>query len=44
VLTGPAAERLRFDPWRAGGGLRPVGPLQRMRAAAYAASRAATKR
>lgn len=44
VLEGPAAERVRFDPWRAGGGLRPLGPLQRTRAAAYAASRAATRR
>ena len=44
VITGEAAAHLRFDPWRAGGGLRPLGPLQRMRAAAYAASRSATKR
>lgn len=43
VIAGETAARLRFDPWRAGGSLRPMGPFQRMRAAAYAASRAATK-
>lgn len=42
VIDDPAAARVRFDPWRAGGGLRPAGPLQRWRAAAYAASRSAT--
>lgn len=44
VITGEAAVRVRFDPWRVGGGLRPVGPFQRMRASAYAASRSATSR
>jgi hypothetical protein len=43
VLEGEAADRVRFDPWRATGGLRPTGPLQRMRASAYAASRRATR-
>ena len=43
VVDDEAAKPVRFDPWRAGGGLRPAGPLQRMRAAAYAASRRATR-
>ena len=43
VVTGDEAARVRFDPWRTGAGLRPVGPLQRMRSAAYAASRRATR-
>lgn len=44
VITGDAAQRVRFDPWRVDGGLRPAGPFQRMRASAYAASRSATPR
>lgn len=32
---------VRFDPWRADGGLVPVGLLQRLRSPAYAASRRA---
>lgn len=44
IIQQPAAERVRFDPWRAAGGLRPVGPMQRIRSAAYAASRRATSR
>lgn len=43
VIEEEAAKQVRFDAWRAGGGLRPAGPLQRMRAAAYAASRRATR-
>lgn len=31
-------EDLRFDPWHTGGGLRPAGFLNRLRAAAYPAS------
>lgn len=44
VLAGPAAEGVRFDPWRAGGGITPAGPFQRWRAAAYPASRRVTRR
>lgn len=44
VLEGDEAARVRFDPWRTGGGLPPAGPFQRWRAAAYAASRNATSR
>ena len=44
VVEDEAAEKVRFDPWRASAGIRPVGPLQRMRSAAYAASRRATSR
>ena len=44
AIDGEDAARVRFDPWRTGGGLPPGGPLQRWRAAAYAASRSATSR
>lgn len=44
VIDSDRAARVRFDPWCAGGGLTPAGPLQRIRAAAYAASRRATRR
>lgn len=43
VVADDAAARVRFDPWRASAGLRPVGPFQRMRSSAYAASRRATR-
>ena len=43
-VTDPAARHVRFDPWRTGGDLTPAGPLQRWRAAAYAASRRAVDR
>lgn len=43
LTLGAALEgrRPRFDPWRAGAGLVPVGLLQRLRSPAYAASRRA---
>ena len=44
VLENAPAPTVRFDPWRAGAGLGPVGPIQRLRAAAYAASRRAVSR
>ena len=44
VDASDAAARVRFDPWRAGAGLTPAGPLQGLRAPAYAASRRATTR
>jgi hypothetical protein len=44
VLEDQPAPSVRFDPWRAGAGLGPVGPIQRLRAAAYAASRRAVSR
>lgn len=44
VERSAEAAAVRFDPWRCGGGLVPAGPLQRWRAPAYAASRAATRR
>ena len=44
VLEDAPAPSVRFDPWRAGAGLGPVGPVQRLRAAAYAASRRAVSR
>lgn len=31
----PDADRLRFNPWNTGGGIRPVGPLMGLREAAY---------
>jgi len=31
-------ERLAFNPWHAGGGMRPVGPLMRLRKPAYTGS------
>ena len=34
-VHGPDAERLRFNPWNTGGGIRPVGPLMGLREAAY---------
>jgi hypothetical protein len=36
-----AGERLRFNPWNTGGGIRPVGPFQRLRDPAYSASQRA---
>ena len=44
VDDSAAAAAVRFDPWRCGAGLIPAGPLQRLRAPAYAASRRATRR
>lgn len=38
---GPEAERLRFNPWNTGGGLEPVGWINRLRRGAYPASQAA---
>jgi hypothetical protein len=32
------ADALRFNPWHTGGGIRPAGPFQRARAAAYRGS------
>ncbi|HLZ38567.1 MAG TPA: hypothetical protein VKP64_12600 [Mycobacteriales bacterium] len=40
-LPAEASRELRFDPWRHGGGLVPVGWLQRLRLGAYRASQAA---
>lgn len=41
-LTDPvpdaAARRIRFNPWNTGAGVRPYGPLNRLRSAAYRAS------
>ena len=34
------AERIRFNPWNTGGGIRPVGPLMGLRAGAYRGSQA----
>jgi hypothetical protein len=39
VLPVAQGEHLAFDPWHTGGGLRPVGLLNRLRAAAYPGSR-----
>jgi hypothetical protein len=43
-LPGPEAEALGFDPLNTGGGIVPCRPLMGIRAAAYAASRAARPR
>jgi hypothetical protein len=37
-LTTPDAERMRFNPWNCGGGIRPTGPLMGIRDAAYSGS------
>jgi hypothetical protein len=37
-LPQPRADALRFNPWHTGGGIRPAGPFQRARAAAYRGS------
>ncbi len=37
-LPGEIAERIRFNPWHTGGGIRPAGPLQRLRGQAYPGS------
>ena len=37
-LDGDRTERLAFNPWNSGGGIRPIGPLQGLRRAAYAGS------
>jgi hypothetical protein len=39
-LPQAASDELRFNPWNTGGGIMPVGPLQRLRRAAYPASQA----
>ncbi len=39
-LTQDASERLRFNPWHSGGGIRPAGPFQGIRAPAYKGSQA----
>src|SRR3954469_582868 len=36
-LEQETGERLRFNPWNTGGGIRPVGPFQGLRDAAYGA-------
>ncbi len=40
----PELDALRFDPWNSGGGLAPVGVLNRMRPSAYALSQSAWRR
>jgi hypothetical protein len=37
-LNDRVAEALRFNPWHTGGGIRPAGPLQGIRGAAYRGS------
>jgi hypothetical protein len=39
-LSPELAEDLRFNPWHTGGGIRPAGPLQGLRQAAYKGSQA----
>jgi hypothetical protein len=39
VLADPDGRRLGFDPWNTGGGIRPLGFLNRLRRVAYPASR-----
>jgi hypothetical protein len=39
-LPPVVAERIRFNPWHTGGGIRPAGPLQGLRQAAYKGSQA----
>jgi hypothetical protein len=43
-LTDEEAAALVFEPWTTGGGIRPVGVLNRLRAAAYPASRGVRRR
>jgi hypothetical protein len=38
ALPPARAEALRFNPWHTGGGIRPAGPFQHVRAAAYRGS------
>jgi hypothetical protein len=38
----PEAERLRFNPWNTGGGIRPTGPLMGLRDPAYRGSQRAS--
>jgi hypothetical protein len=40
-LDPEVGERLRFNPWHTGGGIRPVGPFQGLRDPAYSASQRA---
>src|SRR5215210_821126 len=40
-LDPAVGERLRLNPWNTGGGIRPVGPFQGLRDAAYGASQRA---
>jgi len=40
-LDRETGEALRFNPWNTGGGIRPVGPFQGLRDAAYGASQRA---
>jgi len=40
-LDAGTGERLRFNPWNTGGGLRPIGPFQGLRDPAYSASQRA---
>jgi hypothetical protein len=40
-LAPETGERLRFNPWNTGGGIRPAGPFQRLRDAAYGGSQRA---
>jgi hypothetical protein len=37
-LSDSGSEALRFNPWHCGGGIRPVGPFQKWRRAAYRGS------
>jgi hypothetical protein len=39
-LPAKVAEEIRFNPWHTGGGIRPAGPLQGLRQAAYKGSQA----
>lgn len=43
-LDDETAQALAFDPWTTGPGIRPVGVLNRLRAAAYPGSRGARRR
>jgi hypothetical protein len=40
-LADAAADKLSFNPWHTGGGIRPVGPFMGLRLGAYAGSQAA---
>lgn len=43
-LPDEIAERIRFNPWHTGGGIRPFGPLQRLRRQAYPGSQRGRER
>ena len=42
-LEAEVGERLRFNPWNTGGGIRPAGPFQGLRDPAYSASQRARR-